>query len=286
MRNQVLCLGVNNSFGTDTIKQIKMFKAAGFEGFFTGWSQGCDIKNIKKHADEIGMFYQSIHAPFEHAADLWKDGEASQKATDEIIACLRDCSENDIGIMVVHAFTGFDEHSPTPEGIESFSRVVCEAEKLGVIIALENTEGEEYLAALMEVFKSSKAVGFCFDTGHELCYNEGRDMMELYGDRLVSTHLNDNLGISNLYGKITWADDLHLLPFDGIVDFEGIAERLVKYNYRGPLTFKLKRSSKPKRHDNDKYMRMTTEEYIAEAYARACRFAVMKDKLAANNNIL
>ncbi|MBQ8004898.1 MAG: sugar phosphate isomerase/epimerase [Clostridia bacterium] len=276
MKDQVLCLGVSESFCKDVYEQIKCFRSAGFEGFFTGWNRELDVSKIKKLADEMGMFYQSIHAPFSLAADMWKGGEASLAAENELISCLRSCAENNVEIMVAHAFIGFDDHTPTPEGIESFSRVVFEAEKLGVSIALENTEGEEYLAALMEVFKSSKAVGFCFDSGHELCYNGGKDMLELYGDRLIATHINDNLGVSDLYGRITWKDDLHLLPFDGIVDFKGIAERLHKYNYNGPLTFELTRLSKPDRHDNDKYMRMITDEYIAEAYARACRFASMK----------
>ena len=45
---------------------------------------------------------------------------------------------------------------------------------------------------------------------------KGKDMLELYGDRLIATHINDNLGVSNSDGKIFRTDDLHLLPFDGI----------------------------------------------------------------------
>lgn len=270
-----ICLGVSDSLGGGAIDQIGKFSDAGFSGFFTDWSKDTDVKKIKRFADEIGMFYQSLHAPFKMMADIWREGEAAQSAVDTLIACLRDCAENGIDIMVAHAFIGFEDHNPTPEGIESFSQVVLEAEKLGVGIALENTEGEEYLKALMEVFSGSRAVGFCFDSGHELCYNGGRDMLELFGNRLIATHLNDNLGVSSPDGSITWTDDLHLLPFDGVADFDGIAERLKKYNYNGPLTFELTRQSKPNRHDNDKYMRMTAEEYIAEAYARACRFAAM-----------
>ncbi|MBQ8207109.1 MAG: sugar phosphate isomerase/epimerase [Clostridia bacterium] len=270
-----LCLGTSDSFGCGIIDQIGKFSDAGFGGFFTGRTPETDIKKIKTFANEIGMIYQSVHAPFEKMADIWQEGEKAQAAISELIDCVRDCAENDIGIMVAHAYIGFEDHMPTPEGVENFSQVVIEAEKLGVKIALENTEGEEYLRALMEVFSGSSALGFCFDSGHELCYNKGKDMLELYGARLLSTHLNDNLGISGRDGQIKWTDDLHLLPFDGIADWNGIAERLKKYNYNGALTFELKRQSKPGRHDNDKYMRMTTEEYIAEAYARACRFAAV-----------
>lgn len=44
-------------------------------------------------------------------------------------------------------------------------------------------------------------------------------MLDKYGDRLIATHLNDNLGVSDFDGKVTWTDDLHLLPFDGIIDW-------------------------------------------------------------------
>ena len=48
-------------------------------------------------------------------------------------------------------------------------------------------------------------------------------MLALYGEKLICTHLNDNLGIKDFEGKTTWHDDLHLLPFDGIADWNKIA---------------------------------------------------------------
>ena len=103
-------------------------------------------------------------------------------------------------------------------------------------IAFENTEGEEYLTALMNAFKNDPSVGFCWDTGHEMCYNHSKDMLSLYGDKLICTHLNDNLGIRNYEGKITYLDDLHLLPFDGIADWDNLAARLKAHNYHDTLT--------------------------------------------------
>lgn len=100
-------------------------------------------------------------------------------------------------------------------------------------------------------------------------------MLALYGDRLIATHLNDNLGISDFNGNIFWTDDLHLLPMDGIIDWKNVSERLNKCGYDGILTFELSRISKPNRHDNDKYERMSMKEYLAECYARACRVASM-----------
>lgn len=156
---------------------------------------------------------------------------------------------------------------------------VHEAENLGVKVAFENTEGEEYLAAVMERFKDSPAVGFCWDTGHEMCYNHSKDMLSLYGDKLIATHINDNLGIRDFDGNITWIDDLHLLPFDGIADWQGIADRLNKCGYDGILTFELNRCSKPDRHENDFYRDMSVEKYLTLAFMRACRVTALRKNL-------
>ena len=54
-----------------------------------------------------------------------------------------------------------------------------------------------------------------------------------------------------------------------------------KCGYNDILTFELTTGSKPGRHENDKYAKMGTDEYLAEAYARACRVAVLKQRDAA-----
>ncbi|MCR5681236.1 MAG: sugar phosphate isomerase/epimerase, partial [Clostridiales bacterium] len=97
-----------------------------------------------------------------------------------------------------------------------------------------------------------------------------------YPGRLIATHINDNLGIRDYGGRTFWYDDLHLLPFDGVGDWEDIARRLAVFD--GPLTFELTTHSKPDRHENDKYAKLTPEEYLAEAYARACRVATLVQK--------
>jgi 2-dehydro-3-deoxygluconokinase len=99
---------------------------------------------------------------------------------------------------------------------------VAHADRLGISIAFENLEGPEFLAALLRRYGDCGHVGYCWDSGHELCYAPGWDFLSHYGDRLLMTHLNDNLGISDPQGEINWLDDLHLLPYDGMIDWEYI----------------------------------------------------------------
>ena len=265
-----------SQFGISPLEQIRMFRKAGFEAFFTDWNE--DLPKYRALADELGMIYQSVHAPFNAADTIWRDGNQADEAKNELIRCVNDSADVGVPIVIIHPYKGFENCAAiTDEGIGRFRAVVTAAASRGVNIAFENVEGEEYLAVLMDAFKEYENVGFCWDSGHELCYNRGKDMLSVYGDRLIATHLNDNLGVSDEGGRIFWTDDLHLLPFDGITDWRSVCDRLNACGYDGILTFELTVNSKPHRHENDKYAKMSPEEYVAECYARACRVAYMKN---------
>lgn len=279
MHHTHLCLGTSSQYGLPQEEQIPLFADRGFDGFFASWHQGESLLGCRKAAQEHHMLFQSVHAPFKHAADFWEgDDQLGQLSVDELKECLHACADAQVPLMIVHAYKGFENHNPTQLGIDRFAQVILEAEKLGVKIAFENTEGEEYLMALMTAFESNSHVGFCWDTGHELCYNGGKDMMAFYGSRILGTHINDNLGVRDFDGVITWHDDLHLLPFDGVGDWDDVARRLAQWGMTEVLTFELNIKSKPGRYENDKYGKMPLEEYLTEAYARACRVAALVQK--------
>ena len=281
MWNRQLCLALMSPYGDEKLtadEEIKLICETGFEGFFCGWGGLEYLKECRRAANETGMYLQSVHAPFGKARDFWHgDADAQKAAVAEQIACLEDCARIEAPIMVAHVFIGFDDHSPNETGTANYEKLAVRARELGVKVAFENTEGMEYLDEVMKMAESYRdSVGFCWDVGHEMCYNWSQDMPGKYPGRLIATHINDNLGIKDLGGKITWIDDLHLLPFDGIGDWEDVARRLKDFD--GPLTFELTTHSKPGRHDNDKYAKMSAKEYLAEAYARACRVAAMVEK--------
>lgn len=271
-----LCLGVSDTYVLPKEEQISLIKKAGFDAFFIGWYRGLNMCKIRNHADSVGIEIQSVHAPFGKSADMWTEGEQANEAVCELLDCIDECSKAKVDIIVCHTIIGFDKFEPNDTGIKNYKKIVEAAKSKGISIAFENTEGEVYLQKIMNEFKDYDNVGFCWDSGHEQCYNKGRDMLALYGNRLIATHLNDNLGISDFGGEITWTDDLHLLPFDGIIDWVNAVKRLNKCGYDGILTFELNKESKPNRHDNDKYNRIKIEEYIAECYNRACRIAQYK----------
>ncbi len=277
MWKKELCLGLSQSFGLPEAEQMRLMKEIGFDGFFSeAYEVGNDtVGTLAALAKEYGLRYQSVHADYLGSAKLWhgSDEEAAQGMT-ELTDALDKCIRHQVPILVAHTYIGFEPSAgPTQAGIDRFGQVVRRAEAAGVRIAFENTEGEAYLFALMDAFQDNAAVGFCWDSGHEMCYNHSQDLLAKLGDRLIATHLNDNLGIRDFHGRITWLDDLHLLPFDGIGNWDDNVARLKRAGYEGPLTFELTRSSKPGRHENDGYAAMASAEYLTEVYKRACRVA-------------
>lgn len=274
------CLATNSQFGLPVPDQLELFARTGWDGFFCGWKSGeTDLRTIARRARDCGLFFQSVHAPFAKAADFWhEDEEKARAAVDELRACIRASAEAGAPFVVAHAFIGFTEHDPSERGVARFAEAAEEAAACGVELALENTEGEEYLSLLMDRFAGLPHVGFCWDSGHELCYNRGRDLLALWGNRLLGTHLDDNLGVCSADGRIFWHDDLHLLPFDGKIDWTDAAARLVRAGWTGPLTYELNTVSKPGRHENDRYGAMPLADYLAEARARARRFGALVEE--------
>lgn len=273
MTGQKLCFAVSEQFGDDFDEQVRNIAAAGFDGVFFPWHKDSPIERWTASAAAEGLFLQSVHAPFGDSAVMWDEGEEAEEAVRELSECARACARCGAPIMVAHTFIGFYRHEPTAAGIVNYRRVAAAAAEAGVKVAFENTEGEDHLAALMSALRDMDNVGFCWDTGHEMCYNRSADMAGLYGGRLICTHLNDNLGISSPAGAITWHDDLHLLPYDGRADWTAIAARLARTGFTGPLTFELNWAGKPGRHENDRYRRLSFDDYLALAHERAVRFA-------------
>lgn len=275
MWKQKIGISVYNQYAIPTTDVVKLIKQTGFDAVSPEWCEGVDLTDVIQTARDCGLYVQSLHAPYAQAADMWNLEEAVFKpATDTVLQSLEDCHKFHIPILVVHTWIGFQYTFDNDHlNFQNYDRLVSQAEAYGIQIAFENTEGDEFLFALMEHFKENPTVGFCWDSGHELCYNHSQDLLALLGDRLLITHLNDNLGISRFDGNVFWTDDLHLLPYDGIADWSYNIKRLQKSKRLEYLNFELNLNSKPNRHENDIYSQMPLEQYYSEAYKRACRIA-------------
>lgn len=285
MKNFKLGIDDNPGFDLPFEDRIATIKRVGFDACFTGWSDGCDVDHYANVIAKNGLIYQSIHAPFgrvdslnrANCAVMWEDeGELGEGYTDMLIRCVKDAHRVGVPMVVIHPIIGMDRHTPSELGLKRYGRLIEAAEKENVLLGFENVEGIEYLDAIMERYADCKTAGFCWDTGHEMCYNFSNDVMAKYGKKLYGTHFNDNLGMENP-NEVTWLDDLHLLPFDGIADWKNIMARINRDGYEGILTFELTIKNKPGKHTHDAYAAMEPEEFLAEAYARAQRILALAE---------
>lgn len=264
-------LCINAKFGYPELTDAQRFQkiaAAGFHAVFPAWKQPGDALAAAELADRYSLSLQSVHAPFGSISAMWEP-DKWQAELESQVAVLEECHSAGASLVICHVFIGFGEEHPNETGLHSFGLLLNEAQRLGIRLAFENTEGESYLQAIRDAYWSHPCAGFCWDSGHEQCYNRGNDMLDKYGSKLFGTHLNDNFGITG--NEITWKDDSHLVPGDGIINWSRVARRLAKTGLNDFLTFELTTSNKPDRHTHDRYANLSCEEYLARVYRRAAK---------------
>ena len=87
--------------------------------------------------------------------------------------------------------------------------------------------------------------------------------MPLFGDRLSFTHIHDNLSEYN--------SDLHMIPFDGKIDFRYVADQIRTSGFQGTLSLEVIPT------ESDFYRGVSPQEYYARAFQAACRLREMAD---------
>lgn len=268
-----LGFSLQEHYTSPTPEVIDLLADAGFCAVSLSWQQDNDPAETLRRVRARNLTVQSLHGPLRGMPAMWnRDLSVAGPILQALIQSARDCARFSIPLLVVHPWNGVD-YTFRQEHLcfDHFDTLVQCAENSGICIAFENLEGPEFLAALMDRYATCRAVGFCWDSGHELCYAPGWDFLSHYGDRLLMTHLNDNLGVTDPTGHPQGTDDLHLLPYDGITDWNQTVERLKKSKRQEILNFELKIRPKGDRCIKDLYSQMPLEAYFTKAYETARR---------------
>lgn len=235
-------------------EQLTMAKEIGFEGFFSGPDYAGNLAELKEYrriGDELGLVYETSHSTIPGACDVWYAGNNGEKYIEMLKGEIDNCFALNIPVYIVHIQTDMQPGANLELGIKRFEPLVAYAKEKGVTIAFENTDATDLLCGVLDYF-NTEGVGFCFDTGHELFRTPCDNLLKRVGNRLICTHIHDNDGVY----------DQHLLPFDGIFDFEKMCQDLASIGYDGNLTFEL-------RYSDDYAKKMTKEEFMRECYERA-----------------
>lgn len=252
---------------------LPLLKKAGFSAVSPVWSPDLDLDSLCAQVGELNMTVQSLHAPHKGIAYLWTpEASEAQGPMGNVTESLRACARHRIPILVLHGWQGlFYTFPDTPLDFRFFDGLVSQAGELGVRIAFENLEGEEYLAALMDRYRELPQVGFCWDSGHDHCYPHRLDFLASFGDRLIMTHLNDNLGLRDPSGIPSGLDDLHFLPFDGNLNWNRVLDRLRAAPPQSIWNFEFKIRSHSSNPEDLLYTGLSLEEFLEKAGSRARR---------------
>ena len=258
-------LGVNYSakWGVSFAEFLKIIKDIGFECFFTGVPKAENIPAMAAAAAELGLEWETMHAPFGHINDIWYEGEDGDRMLSELLNGVDACVTANARILVVHLSSGNNAPPITDIGRARFTQLVEYAAEKGVSIAYENQRKLANLAWTMEAFEKCENVGFCWDCGHESCFTPGRQYMPIFGKRLICTHLHDNHGIYN--------KDEHLILFDGSMDMDLVARQIKESGYEGSLMLEILVQN------SHYYDDMTYPEYLTKGYESVKRLRAMID---------
>ena len=161
MWKQKISISLGNRYTEKTENLIPIVKAAGFDGISPEWDKNADLGAIVDAANREEVALVSLHAPYGGAANLWNEDECvSRPVLDELLLSLEDAHKYGFPVLVLHVWIGFEkEPKPTEAGLKKLSVLASRAQELGVLLAFENTEGEEHLAAVMNHFKGNDRVG-------------------------------------------------------------------------------------------------------------------------------
>ena len=238
----------------DTINSIKN---ANFKNVFVQWydedweySQQEQVKLCK----ELGLNIIFAHLGYQNINSIWEDGNDGDTLVERYKLDIKNCYENGIPMVVMHLTSKKIAPKYGEIGLKRIRKIVEYAKKLNVKVAFENTKIKGYLEYVLENIKDDN-VGICFDSGHFHVHFNDEFNFEFFKDRIFAVHLHDN----------DKSDDLHLLPFDGTLDWKNVMNKLKECNYQGPITLEL-----CYRYD---YLKIPLDEFYKIGYDRGIQLS-------------
>lgn len=255
MRIGTMSILFREQLGTDEhigyIECLRRAKAAGFDVVDFNLCRLCshkttfhlptwqkDAEDIAQTAQDLGISLPQCHLPFKSAKVNWQTPEDYAYFIQMFYRAIDVAAVIGFPWAVIHPDRYFvvpgseswDLDQFIAENHREYDPLVEYALKKGVGIAFENmnrgrfSQAEE-LVAYIDSYKDAR-IGACWDTGHANMHYKGGDQWEplhIVGRRLHATHIHDNNA----------KDDLHLLPFEGTIDWPRVVAALRDIQYTG-----------------------------------------------------
>jgi uncharacterized protein y4fM len=251
----------NNNENVTVSETIDAIKKAGFKDVFVQWynkeweySQEEQLKYARKQ----GLNIIFAHLGYKNINDLWKECDEGNKLVENYKKDIKICKQNNIPMVVMHLTSKKVAPNYNEIGLERIREIVNYAKELDIKVAFENTKIKGYLEYVIQNLDNDN-VGICYDAGHCHVHFNDEFPYEMFKNKIFAVHLHDN----------DKSDDLHLLPFDGTIDWEKVIKKLRDCNYEGPITLE-----PCYRHD---YLNLTLDEFYKKAYEVGKKISNMFD---------
>ena len=201
--------------------------------------------------NDMNVQFSTVHAFYGEEHDLNINApERRPEMIREHICAMETAAEFNCRTFTIHVGASYYCYKKVPLetlrplALEALEKLLPTAEKLGMVIAVENSfempNSAKEVLGLVKHFNGHPAVGVCYDTGHAHCMASapGKDKelyepyfpqcwwengviwednaLELLKDHVVTCHIHDNTG----YG------DYHGMPFDGTINWQELMPEL------------------------------------------------------------
>ena len=215
--------GISLFFGylTSSEERVKLIKEAGFNCVMTSdderfLDENGTLKYQCKLFDNYGLKKSSLHMRYlsEDLHYFWEDNKNGKKALKNLLKDVKLAKKFGFTCVVVHLF---NNGNFTEIGKERLIKVLEYCAKVDIPLAIENINDQKLFIKVFDEIKHPY-LNFCYDSGHNNCFDKDFDYLSKYGDKLIALHLHDNDGTS----------DQHTLNKFGNIDWDMIAQKLAK----------------------------------------------------------
>ncbi|MBV1758256.1 MAG: sugar phosphate isomerase/epimerase [Dethiosulfatibacter sp.] len=229
-------IGIYSWFGAEMhmSERLKLIKDAGFDSTMLWWGDQVafwdfDKVDLINEVNRFGLTIENIHLPYYEIHHLWDNTLKTIDVIKAIKEGIDDCYRFGIEGIVIHIENDLLINYNKNIGLENLRRLVHEAEKKDVLIAIENTKNNQIVDYVFEELKNNH-LKFCYDSSHDWLKDGSKSEMILkYADRLQYLHLSDN----------DLEFDRHWIPGEGLIQWGKVVENLKLAKYNGTISFEV-----------------------------------------------
>lgn len=217
--------GISFYFGytSNYKKRAALIKKAGFDCIITNADpalkkQNGTIRQQVKLFNKLNLKLSSLHMTYKakELPEFFKCNNIGDKIEKRIIKDLKIAKKYGFRCVVVHL-----QGEKNETGFKRLDRILEFCKKVNVPIAIENLDNnDDILEEVFMRYRNNEYMKFCYDIGHNNCFDPHIDYIEQYKDRLICLHLHDNEG----------KKDNHTLNKYGTINWDNFAKKIAEFN--------------------------------------------------------